>query len=184
MKSHAKGSLFEREVCRSFSLWWSNNTNDAIFWRSDSSGARATVRTKQGKQTANSYGDMSSVDQSGFPFINRVLVEMKRGYNSSSIQDFVDRSPNSKKLPYEVFTDKLNQELKSSGRDFWMLVIKRDRREKIAFVNRAFFQFIREQMEARCKNWMFIRVIKDGYYYCFKLDDFFNCVAPSSFKEK
>lgn len=83
----AKGSDYERELCKRLSLWWTNDRRDDIYWRTDGSGARATVRSKKKQKTANSYGDMSFLDPIGEPLINFALFEFKRGYSSSKNLD-------------------------------------------------------------------------------------------------
>ena len=82
----AKGSDFERTICKELSQWWSREEEkkerDDVFWRTAGSGARATVRQKQGKDTSASYGDVTSIDPIGYPFVSLFLLEIKRGYTS------------------------------------------------------------------------------------------------------
>lgn len=75
-----KGSKFERYVAKKLSLWWSDNERDDIFYLTSGSGARATTRKKKGIDTANSSGDIGTLDLIGKPFIDTFLIEVKRGY--------------------------------------------------------------------------------------------------------
>ena len=77
----AKGSEFERQIAKKMSLWWSNNKRDDIFYRTHASGARHTSRMKKKIKTENSAGDLMYIDEMGKPFIDNVLVEIKRGYS-------------------------------------------------------------------------------------------------------
>ena len=81
----AKGSEFERAACGRLSLWASGLTRDDIFWRSSTSGGRATFRTRKKRlqpdleqaETLNQTGDVSAIDPLGTPFINVFFVECK-----------------------------------------------------------------------------------------------------------
>src|ERR1700761_8442342 len=81
----AKGNNFEREICKKLSLWITKGSDDSIFWRSTNSGGRATSRSKIGKKTANSYGDIAALVPLGEEFLRVVNAELKTGYNSLSL---------------------------------------------------------------------------------------------------
>lgn len=78
----AKGSGYERNICKKLSLWWSNEKKDDIFWRTSQSGGRATQRMKSGCTTENSSGDACYLDAVGKPLVDLVCIEMKKGYTS------------------------------------------------------------------------------------------------------
>jgi len=102
-----KGGDYEREVCKQFSLWWSDGKRDDIFWRTAGSGGRATIRAKSKIATANSSGDMCYLDDIGKPFIDYFLPEIKRGYTSAGrldykkLQKIVDDIRAGKLKPYD-----------------------------------------------------------------------------------
>ncbi|KKK58104.1 hypothetical protein LCGC14_3047790 [marine sediment metagenome] len=82
----SKGFDFERETVKLMSLWWTQDLDeprDDIFYKTSGSGARHTSRMKKGISTYNSAGDMGFLDPLGEPFINKFLVEMKRGYTNT-----------------------------------------------------------------------------------------------------
>ena len=66
---HAKGSQFERTVCKDLSLWWTKGKRDDVFWRTSGSGARAKTRSKTGEKTFGQYGDVQATDPIGQPLI-------------------------------------------------------------------------------------------------------------------
>jgi hypothetical protein len=70
-----KGNRFERETCRELSLWYSKGTDGDIFWRSQSSGSRATKRGDQSLRHA--AGDISAAKAIGKPLIDEFFVECK-----------------------------------------------------------------------------------------------------------
>ena len=92
MKSQ-KGSTFERAICRTLSLWFSEGESDTIFWRSSGSGAMAKVRSKVGKSTFGQYGDIAAVHPSGLALTQCCILELKRGYKSWSPLDVLDAKP-------------------------------------------------------------------------------------------
>ncbi|MCL2347114.1 MAG: hypothetical protein FWC50_02515, partial [Planctomycetaceae bacterium] len=55
---------------------------DDLFWRSSSSGGRATQRTKQGKRTANSAGDIAAMDADAQELLKIFTFELKVGYSN------------------------------------------------------------------------------------------------------
>lgn len=90
-KGSQKGSGFEREQCREWSLWFSSQESADIFWRTEGSGGRAKSRakkiSKENPEAAKrllkySYGDMSFQLPEGEPLIATILFEFKRGYSA------------------------------------------------------------------------------------------------------
>lgn len=84
----AKGSSFERLVCKELSLWVSNGEQKDVFWRSAMSGGRSTVARKKGDKLASQAGDISSVDRLGHVFIDQFVVECKF-YKSLNFESFI-----------------------------------------------------------------------------------------------
>lgn len=79
MGSKQKGSLFERQVCKRLSLWVSGGRDPDMFWRSASSGGRATRRG--GSSLGHAAGDIASVKPGGFIFTTQFYVECKHYHN-------------------------------------------------------------------------------------------------------
>lgn len=75
--SKAKGSSFERDVCKKLSLWASSGLREDLYWRSSMSGGRSTIQAKKGKQNLTQAGDISSIDRVGAEFIEQFCVECK-----------------------------------------------------------------------------------------------------------
>jgi len=74
----AKGSAYEREVCKALSLWVSHNKREDLFWRSAMSGGRATVGRRAGKDLAHHAGDISATHRLGHALTDQFYVECKR----------------------------------------------------------------------------------------------------------
>ena len=130
-KSKNKGSAFERKICKTISLWLTYGKRDDVVWRTAGSGGRATVRAKRNCRTANSAGDMCATDPVAQPFIDKVLIEMKKGYTNGSeridILKLID-SPNSKKSVLLLqWWLKAKKEAKFANREEVWIVFERDR---------------------------------------------------------
>ena len=110
-----KGSRWERELCKRFSLWWTLGERDDCFWRTSQSGGRATQRSKKNKTTVNQYGDMAATDAVGQSLIDLLTFEFKRGYNSATIQDLLDKPKTGKPSVYEKWIDKAMEDCIAAG---------------------------------------------------------------------
>jgi hypothetical protein len=130
-KGSSKGSSFEREICRQLSLWWTNQVRDDIFWRASQSGGRATTRSKIGKSTANSAGDIAYLDVAGKPFLDKVCIEIKRGYSArSDTTGLIDSIQHGQPLLLKFFEQAERSRINANV-PYWMLIQKRDRRESL-----------------------------------------------------
>lgn len=143
MKS-AKGSAFEREICKELSLWWTDGERDDIFWRSAGSGGRATNRTKKGKSTSGQYGDITATDPLGVPLIKNVTIELKRGYKNWSILDVLDKPPTAKPKVFEDFVSQAMQQAEDAGTKYWWLITQRDRRIPMIFFSLSLYSVLTE----------------------------------------
>jgi hypothetical protein len=140
MAKSGKGSSFERFQAVTLSLWFSGGKRDDLLWRSSMSGGRATVRSKQGKQTANQHGDLIATDPSILPLTDLVSIELKRGYSGVSFMDLLDTPVKNKTNVFAEFIDQCIREAGEGGKPFWWLIFKRDRREATITMPYAFMQ--------------------------------------------
>lgn len=68
-----KGAGFEREVCKSLSLWITKGEKVDCFWRSAMSGGRATVA----RGTVRQAGDITAVAPEGHILSDKFFIECK-----------------------------------------------------------------------------------------------------------
>lgn len=132
MGGKAKGGQFERDICRELSLWWTGGRRDDIYWRTSTSGGRATSRAKKGKKTHGQYGDIQATDPRGAPFLRLFTVELKRGYPQASPLELLD-SPGKKSMWLE-FLKQVKRDARRAGSPYWMLIHKRDRKETLVYL--------------------------------------------------
>lgn len=131
-RGKGKGSGFERDVCKQLSLWWTG-TRDDVFWRSASSGGRATQRHSKNQSTFGQHGDISATDPIGIPLIRMMVVEIKRGYNGKTMMDLLDAPRNAAEQCYEEWLRKLAASCEASGTPYWILIHRRDRRQALIY---------------------------------------------------
>jgi hypothetical protein len=87
-KGKAKGSAFERLVCKQLSIWVSDGKREDLFWRSAMSGGRATQRFAKGQSVKTQMGDISAVDPLGHQLTDRYYIECK-AYNNLNLDRFI-----------------------------------------------------------------------------------------------
>jgi len=73
----AKGSEFERHISKTLSKWWSKNEREDLFWRTQNSGGRFTVRQKKGFDTHHQGGDICDIHPDGKLFFDVFCIECK-----------------------------------------------------------------------------------------------------------
>ena len=142
-KGKGKGTEFERQICKDLSLWWSDGQREDIFWRSATSGARATVRSKVNKTTFGQYGDIQATDPIGQPLIELCNIELKRGYGGASIADVLD-TPKGRMPLWRLWLKQALEDQANAQRDYWALITKRDRRQTVIFIPVALLFVLRE----------------------------------------
>ena len=131
----AKGSSYEREVCRRLSRWWTAGMRDDIFYRTGGSGARATVRRAKGIATAYQHGDVSCSHPDGAPLLDAFTIEIKRGYTTATCHDLLDRPKQLKNVKFEQWISKADREASEVGVFGWLLITRRDRREPVIWTS-------------------------------------------------
>lgn len=171
MSKGNKGPPFERLIAKELSRWWSGGTDDSLFWRTHSSGARATQRTKQGKRTAGQYGDICSTDPSSKPFTDLFTVSIKRGYPRYDLDTLFDRPGN--KHGYREFIDAAIATAEEAKTPEWMLIVKRDHYDSIVTTHCELIE--------KCLPSVRLDFVSGGRVYGItftKLQDFFKHVTP------
>lgn len=141
-----KGGAFERQICKDLSIWWSNGSRDDIFRRSATSGGRATIRSKKGKDTFGQYGDIAIADPIGQPLISLCTIELKTGYFTQSPFDLVD-SPSRQNPHYKKFFEQCLREKKEAKTPHWLLIAKRKHKEIMVYMPHSFYRLCRMYLD-------------------------------------
>ena len=146
MNGKSKGNAFERQFCKDLSLWWSDYHQDDVFWRSQTSGARSTIRCRQGLETRGQAGDVAATDSRGELLTKIICFELKRGYSTFGLEDLLNRDisrPPAKYLEWFLQAETSRQQM---GSYTWAVVIRKDRRESIIFFPSTFATFLEENV--------------------------------------
>ena len=175
-----KGSQYERDVSKQLSLWWTNNGNDAVFWRTSGSGARATTRAKKGKLTKYEYGDISFTDPIGKPFIDCFLIEVKKGYtNEIDVLGLVDGK---KKEPLLLkWWKKAELEKEFGDRSYSIVIFKRDSKKACVMFNEGLYDSLGMYDGIIDSYSLRIDAVVYSLYVC-RLDDFLKVLTPKTVK--
>jgi len=144
MGRSSKGSSFEREVCKTLSLWWTDGRRDDVFWRTAGSGARATTRRSKGKKTHGQSSDICATDPIGEPLTDLLTIECKRGYNTETIIDVIDKADHHAIQKFEAMLDQVITDFEDSGTFAWMLIHRRDQRKAVCWMPRYFYNLLTE----------------------------------------
>lgn len=124
----AKGAGFERLFCKMLSEWWGE---EDAFWRSPGSGAMATVSKRNAF-----YGDISSPSSSGEKLLQKVVIELKKGYGSNwSPFDLIEGGPKT----FTNFLEQVSRDKEASGRKHIWLVFQKPRKKIVFCANVDFF---------------------------------------------
>ena len=177
-KGKGKGSQFERDICRTLSLWWSGGDRDDLFWRSAGSGAMATTRGKRGKSTFGQYGDVQATDPEGQPLIDAFTIEIKRGYSSHSFFSMLDKPEKAARQKWEEFFEQAYQDHTDSGSLTWMLIWKRDRKEPMVFLCPEIMRQIKKGLPCHMRGTIRLHDGMSLDVFVSTLNDFLQCVPP------
>jgi hypothetical protein len=75
-----KGNGYENDFCKELSLWYSCGWSKDWFEPLRSSGGKASRAAKKGEKVS-STGDVISTNKQGCELLERIKIEVKRGYN-------------------------------------------------------------------------------------------------------
>ena len=194
MSGKSKGGNFEREISVKLSLWFTEGKKDDIFYRTQSSGARATQRNKSKKTTEGQHGDIAATCKEGESLIKIWSIECKTGYSSKSkLKDGTKKITNwdildllDSKSQEPMFAQMWNQcviDAEISTREP-ILIFRRERKLPLICITGQYY--------SRLTNWFnipdFMKIHFDlsNLYYPYnkvaiiKLDDFLKWVNPNT----
>lgn len=190
INSKQKGSSFERDICKKLSLWWTNDKRDDVLWRSASSGGRSTQRSKKGKSTANSAGDISALDPIAQNLLDCFSFELKSGYDKTESLSLLD-TPDSNNPPMLVkWIQQAEESKQMAGSKSWVIIFRRTRRLPVVILPYAMLQDIRGDENVLFPDIQIIfgsRYIEKGKKKFFNiailtLDTFIEKIKPSLIK--
>lgn len=166
-----KGGPFEKEIAKELSLWWTNNKRDDVFYKTAGSGSRFTSRKKQNKDTVNSCGDIGLLDPIGQKLLDNFSIEIKRGYSDDlDLLSIIDS--NNKNNTMLKWIEKAKKEIEEANRPHFMIIFKRDRKNKAVCVSSKFIDHFFQDDDFLSKELSIY--IKDEGFFIFDYDEFFE----------
>ena len=174
-KNPGKGSAYERRFCKDLSLWWSNDHRDDIFWRSQTSGGRATQRAKSNQTTHGQYGDVASTHPRGDSLLKFMTIELKNGYQKNPFCELIDFPNWNVDLMWEKWIAQARRSKEQSGSESWMIVHQRTGRHGIVCVPIATFVILQigmNHLNCRLPHTILKRDDLDLHAIFFRLEDF------------
>ena len=78
---HAKGALWERQICRRLSLMITSGERDDCLWRTAMSGGRATFQLRQDILNRAQAGDINAISVEGMALCEAYVFEAKHRAN-------------------------------------------------------------------------------------------------------
>ena len=175
--SKCKGSAFERLISKKLSMWWSNNTNDNLFFRTNSSGGRYTVRQKLGKETLNQEGDICSVHPDSQLFSRYFSIECK---NYKNIDLYIVLSNDTKHNTKDNILGWLHKLEEHVICKHPILICKSSHRPTL-FISNNYFSTLIDECYGR--NIYRVKFYKNNNsYYIYYLDDILS-LDPEAMKE-
>lgn len=179
-----KGSRFERDFCRTLSLWYTDGRRNDIFWRAANSGGMGTVRRRMGKQAGQGYhGDIAAVDPSGAAFIDIFTLELKRGYPRASLQDLYD-TPEGRRCPWQDWVAQAHNAHLRAGSVAWLLVHRRNNRTSVVVGPRTAGRLLIRGLQAEGipepKSFAVLHTPRTPVpVFVMQLDEFFSAFSPA-----
>lgn len=133
----AKGSRHERAVCQQLSMWATDAASMDIFWRSSTSGARATRRGRtQGQKIRFQAGDICAVDPLGQWLLLLFTLECKF-YKDAGYSLLVNGLP-------RVFAQLWSQSKSACVNTEPLLIVKENRRDVVVFTTKAGYLILKK----------------------------------------
>lgn len=178
-----KGADFERSISKRLSLWWTRGERDDVFWRTSNSGGRATARRNSGKKTKNQEGDICAIDPAGQSLVDLVSIELKKGYNSWNIKEFLDSD--SKEPTLLKFFKQAQRESESKESKCWWLILRQDRRKILSVISHDFYKML---VRAGCRlselDAIMLKDSRFGVCHFFDFDEFLKILQPEFFENE
>jgi len=163
----AKGSGYERTICKMLSKWLNGKEKPYVWWRSPSSGGLATITA----QNPNLTGDIISVLPEGNFLTDIFSIEVKTGYPKSSFHKFFKKVKNNEILQFwkqaKLDASKSNKEP--------MLIYKKDRKEPLLFIS----ENVKMKLSNLKKINNFRMNIEGEKIYIFNMEEFFTIISPN-----
>lgn len=175
----AKGSGFERDICKFLTKWLTGEEKPYIWWRMPASGGLATI-SEQNKELS---GDICSMRPEGAFLTDRFSIECKIGYPKSSFHKHLKSLKNDE---IEGFWQQAVNDASLSGKRPLLIYKKTGDPVLIGLEMSVLLQ----ELAPICEQIVDLKAIMLKYYnddlptiVLYNMIDFFECITPDIIKE-
>ncbi len=171
--SKMKGNSFEIQICRKLTKWVTGKERPEIFWRSASSGAKATMSKKSGHAT-KMHGDIMAIDSKGTFLTDNILIECKH-YKDFRFEPLIEKTG----LIYKWWSKCCAEAEQASKHS--MLIFRRNNGKNYIIVDGYIYGLAKEW----CGSWSrtnYFRIPSPLDGRIFLLDDFLEWVEVENLK--
>ena len=181
-RGKAKGSAFERKICKFLSRWINPDSKEVYFWRSAGSGSVFT--TSKGAVGGDFSGDIYAVSEEGEFLTKSWSIECKDGYPDYSIDSHLK---NNKSDELNGFWEQcVNDAILSNKKP--MLIFKKKYLHPWVCIDGD--TYLNLENELNCLPYINLRYIMINVekpwfneLYMFDMEDFFKIITPKIIKE-
>lgn len=173
----AKGSEWERNICKFLSKWIQGTEKPYIFWRGHGSGGMFTTSDAVGEAFS---GDVYSVRKEGYFFTDRFVIEAKNGYKSAS---FDKHFKYNKSDPLKEFWTQVSNDSKKSDKMPMLIYKKKGLPTPWLGIN----PIVYDKLKIHLRGLRFMHVgwgmesLDDIWF--FEMKEFFDSITPEIIKE-
>lgn len=172
----AKGSDWERSVCKFLSKWVQGTEKPYIFWRSGGSGSVFT--TSEGKAGDQFAGDIYAVRPEGEVLTKKFSIECKNGYQEAS---FDKHFKYNKSDPFKKFWIQTTEDAKKSSKHPLLIYRKKGMPTPWVCINIDVYEMIKEWLYDVRRIHICWRSLPETVI--FEMKEFFERIKPEVIEE-
>lgn len=186
MKTNNKvrGGDYEREICRKLSSWWLGKqvNRDLVFWRTQSSGGRATIRARTGKGTCIAHcGDIYAMDPIGAALTNLITWELKLGSREANLHDIID-APGEALQDYQQWIKQAEESSRNARTPYWAIVHHKSRRLDVMTMPASLWKFLGCSELTVLGPVLYMTLPDSGKIVAVQFDEFLRGVTPKEIR--
>lgn len=169
--------MWERKFAKMISLWWTDGARDDMFWRTQTSGGRATQRAKSNQDTYGQYGDIAAVHPKGQPLLDVICFELKNGYPKLHMSNILD-SPGSNEKQFTEWLTKAERDSQRSNSYSWAIVHQRTGRAAVVYFPARLWSLLLLQNNVFSSELSLTTEVYPERIFCVRLEEFLEAVSP------
>lgn len=168
----AKGSNYEREVCKVLSLWLSDGAQSDLFTRNILSGGAYTRRHSD----RGMPGDLAASHPLSHAFLERYFIECKH-HRNLGLGDFLYHGM--QRTAFGKIVGKCIEQSADAKR-YYLIVAKQNNRDALVFLPRTPGDLLTVRLRKQSRVRVLYHALHGGNVFCMRLSDFVAFVPPDA----